>query len=252
MQISGHTYLVTGGASGLGAAAARHLAIAGANVVVLDLNHAAGEALCAELPAALFAAADVADATAVEQALAATRARFGALHGVVNCAGTAVVEKTVSRRGAHSLEGFQRVLQTNLVGSFNVARLASVLMAENPPNAEGERGVIVHTASIAAYEGQVGQVAYAAAKAGIVGMTLPMARDLAPLGIRVVTIAPGVFDTPLLATLPAPAVEALAQQSPFPQRLGKPAEFAALVAHVLENPMLNGAVLRLDAGLRMG
>ncbi|HXF62833.1 MAG TPA: SDR family NAD(P)-dependent oxidoreductase [Caldilineaceae bacterium] len=252
MQLADHTFLITGGGSGLGAATARRLAHAGANVIVLDLNRAAGEALSADLPAAHFIAADVTDPDAVIQALTVVRERTGALHGIVNCAGTATVEKTFGRRGPHSLEHFQQIIQTNLVGSFNVARLAAGLMAENAPNAEGERGVIIHTASIAAYEGQVGQVAYAAAKAGIVGMTLPMARDLGPLGIRVVTIAPGVFDTPLLATLPAPAVAALAAQAPFPQRLGRPPEFAALVAHVLENPMLNGAVLRLDAGLRMG
>lgn len=251
MQLAEHTFLITGGGSGLGAATARRLAQAGAQVIVLDLNRAAGEALCAELPMAHFIAADVTDPDAVAQALDVVRERTGALHGLINCAGTATVEKTFGRRGAHSLERFQQVIQTNLVGSFNVARLAAGMMAENAPNTEGERGVIVHTASIAAYEGQAGQVAYAAAKAGIVGMTLPMARDLGPLGIRVVTIAPGVFDTPLLATLPAPAVAALAAQSPFPQRLGQPSEFAALVVHVLENPMLNGAVLRLDAGLRM-
>jgi NAD(P)-dependent dehydrogenase (short-subunit alcohol dehydrogenase family) len=252
MQLDNITVLITGGSSGLGAATARYLAQAGAAITVVDLNQAAGEMLCAQLPQALFVAADVTDPAAVEQAIAAIRARFGALHALVNCAGTAVVEKTLGRRGPHSLESFGRVVQTNLVGSFNTARLAAAAMAENEPNAAGERGVIIHTASIAAYEGQMGQVAYAAAKAGIVGMTLPMARDLGSLGIRVVAIAPGVFDTPLLSTLPAPAVEALAAQAPFPSRLGRPEEFAALVAHVLENPMINGAVLRLDGGLRMG
>jgi NAD(P)-dependent dehydrogenase (short-subunit alcohol dehydrogenase family) len=251
MQIADRTFLITGGGSGLGAATARHLAQLGARVAIVDINRSVGEAVCAELPAAHFIHADITNGAAVEEAVAATRGHFGALHGVVNCAGTAVVEKTLSRRGAHSLESFQRVIQVNLVGSFNVARVAAAAMADNPPDAEGERGVIVFTASIAAYEGQVGQAAYAAAKGGIVSLTLPMARDLSTYGNRVVTIAPGVFDTPLLATLPAPAIDALAQQSPFPKRLGRPAEFAALVAHVFENPMLNGAVIRLDGGLRM-
>lgn len=251
MQLPNRTFLVTGGGSGLGAATVRHLARAGANVALIDLNRPVGEALAAQLPTAYFVHADITHAGAVQEAIADVRSRFGALHGVVNCAGMAVVEKTLSRRGAHSLASFERVVQVNLLGSFNVARLAAEALAANDPNEEGERGVIIFTASIAAYEGQVGQVAYAAAKGGIVSMTLPMARDLSAYGIRVVTVAPGVFDTPLLATLPAPAIEALAQQSPFPKRLGRPDEFAALVAHIIENPMLNGAVIRLDGGLRM-
>lgn len=251
MQIQNRTFLIAGGGSGLGAATARHLAQAGAKIVIVDMNRSLGEALAAELPDAHFICADITQAEAVEQAVAEGRVYNGALHGVVNCAGTAIVEKTLGRRGAHSLESFQRVIQVNLVGSFNVARVAAAAMAENTPDADGERGVIVFTASIAAFEGQIGQAAYAAAKGGIAGLTLPMARDLASYGIRVVTIAPGVFDTPLLATLPAPAVEALAQQSPFPKRLGQPTEFAALVAHICENRMLNGVVIRLDAALRM-
>jgi len=251
MQISQRTFLITGGGSGLGAATARHLAHLGSNVAILDINTEQGEEVAAGLPNARFIHADITQAAAVEAALDQVRAHFGALHGVVNCAGTAVVEKTISRSRPHGLESFERVLRVNLVGSFNVARIAAAALAQNEANAEGERGVIIFTASIAAYEGQMGQVAYAAAKGGIVSMTLPMARDLAAHGIRVVTIAPGVFDTPLLATLPAPAIEALAQQAPFPKRLGRPAEFAALVAAIVENPLLNGEVIRLDGGLRM-
>ncbi len=251
MQIANHTFLVTGGGSGLGAATARHLAQAGANIAIIDLNRSAGEALCTELPSAHFVHADITQPESVEQAVAETRATFGALHGVVNCAGMAIAEKTLSRRGPHSLDSFQRVIQVNLVGSFNVARIAAAAMSDNEPNAQGERGCIIFTASIAAYDGQMGQPAYAAAKGGIVSLTLPMARDLAGYGIRVMTIAPGVFNTPLLGTLPAPALEALAQQTPFPKRLGQPDEFAALVASIIENPMLNGEVIRLDGGLRM-
>jgi NAD(P)-dependent dehydrogenase (short-subunit alcohol dehydrogenase family) len=252
MQIQDQVMLVAGGGSGLGAATVRCLAAQGARAVVADLNATAATALCTEIgDQARFVATDVTDPASVEAALAAAAA-MGTLRGVINCAGIALAEKTLSRRGPHTLDSFQRVIQTNLVGSFNVARLAAAIMAENPPDAEGERGVIVHTASIAAYEGQAGQVAYAAAKAGIVGMTLPMARELGPYGIRVVTIAPGVFDTPLLASLPEAARSALAEQVPFPPRLGRPEEFAALVAHCIANPMLNGAVLRLDGGLRMG
>jgi NAD(P)-dependent dehydrogenase (short-subunit alcohol dehydrogenase family) len=251
MVIRDQLFLVAGGGSGLGAATVRHLAAQQATVVVADLNPTAGKALCAELgPRALYVPTDVTDADQVQAALQ-TALAHGPLRGAINCAGIALAEKTLGRRGPHSLESFQRVIQTNLIGTFNVARLAAAAMAGNAPTEEGERGVIVHTASIAAYEGQAGQVAYAAAKAGIVGMTLPMARELAPHAIRVVTVAPGVFDTPLLASLPEPARRTLAEQVPFPARLGHPDEFATLVLHILQNPMLNGTVIRLDGALRM-
>jgi NAD(P)-dependent dehydrogenase (short-subunit alcohol dehydrogenase family) len=176
---------------------------------------------------------------------------FGGLHGAISCAGIATVEKTYGKRGVHSLELFQRVIQVNLVGTFNVIRLAAAAMAQNEPEEDGERGVIVNTASVAAYDGQIGQVAYSASKGGIVGMTLPIARDLAPIGIRVVTIAPGIFETPLMAGLPEAARVSLGQQVPFPSRLGRPEEYAALVAHIVENRMLNGEVIRLDGAIRM-
>ncbi len=252
MKINGHTFLISGGGSGLGAATARRLAAQGANVLIADINDAAGTLLCQELGAnARYVHTDVRDEANVGQAVATTTAVFGALHGAVNCAGIATAEKTLSRRGPHTLTGFTNVVVVNLIGAFNVARLAAAAMADNPANPDGERGVIVNTASIAAYEGQVGQVAYAASKGGIVGMTLAMARDLAAYGIRVMTIAPGVFDTPLLAGLPAAARAALAAQIPFPPRLGQPDEYAALVTHIMENVMLNGEVIRLDGALRM-
>lgn len=252
MELSQKCILVSGGASGLGHATATLLCQMGAQVVIADRAVDAGQAAAAEIGSqALFVPADVADESAVHNAVTSAVAHFGALHGAVNCAGIGLAERLLSRRGPHELSSFVKTLEVNLIGTFNLLRLAAAAMAGNEPDAGGERGVIVNTASIAAFDGQIGQVAYAAAKAGIVGMTLPAARDLAVHGIRVVTIAPGVFDTPLLAALPEAARTALAQQVPFPPRLGQPAEYAALVAHIFENPMLNGEVIRLDGALRM-
>ncbi len=245
-------FLISGGGSGLGAATAQRLVEAGGNVVLADVNPAAGEATAAALGMfARFAPTDVTSEAAVQAAVDLARAEFGGLHGAVCCAGIASVEKTYGKRGAHPLELFERVIRINLLGTFNVIRLCAAAMADNEPLESGERGVIVNTASVAAFDGQVGQAAYSASKGGIVGMTLPIARDLAPLGIRVVTIAPGIFETPLLAGLPEAARQSLGQQVPFPSRLGRPAEFAALVAHIVENQMLNGEVIRLDGAIRM-
>ena len=246
MRIEGAGALVAGGASGLGAATARRLAGAGARVTIADLNAEKGEALAAELGAA-FARCDVTDAAQVQAAVDAA----GDLRVSVCCAGVGWAEKTAGRRGPHSFEPFQTVITVNLIGTFNVLRLASAAMLGNEPDGEGERGVCVNTASIAAYDGQIGQLAYAASKGGIVGMTLPAARDLASSGIRVVTIAPGLFDTPLLAGLPEEARVALGEQVPHPHRLGRPEEYGDLAAHIVANPMLNGEVIRLDGALRM-
>jgi NAD(P)-dependent dehydrogenase (short-subunit alcohol dehydrogenase family) len=246
MRIEGAGALVAGGASGLGAATARRLAAAGARVTIADLNAEKGEALAAELGAG-FAACDVTDA---DQVGAAVRAA-GELRISVCCAGVGWAEKTAGRRGPHSFEPFQTVITVNLIGTFNVLRLAAAAMLASEPDGEGERGVCVNTASIAAYDGQIGQLAYSASKGGIVGMTLPAARDLAQAGIRVVTIAPGLFDTPLLAGLPEEARAALGEQVPHPHRLGRPDEYGELAAHIVENPMLNGEVIRLDGALRM-
>lgn len=252
MEIAGTTVVVTGGASGLGRATVELLHARGASVVVLDLGRSAGAEVARALgDRALFTPADVTRAEEVTAALDQAVARFGAIHGLVNCAGVAIAQKTLSRRGPHDLEGFTFVIQVNLVGTFNCIRLAAPHMAKNPPNPDGERGVIVNTASVAAFDGQIGQAAYSASKGGIVGLTLPVARDLAEVGIRVCTIAPGLFDTPLMAMLPEPARESLAKQVPFPPRLGRPPEYAALVAHIFENPMLNGETIRLDGALRM-
>jgi len=252
VQIAGHTFLVTGGASGLGAATARRLIQAGGNVVICDVGAEAGTKLAAEMGAsALFAAADVTDESQVTQAVAAARKKFGALHGVVSCAGIAPGERVLGKSGLHRLETFRRALEVNLVGTFNVLRLAAQAMAENAPDAEGERGIIINTASIAAFDGQVGQVAYSASKAGVAGLTLPAARELARFGIRVMTIAPGIFETPMMAGMSEDVRAALAAQVPFPPRLGRPEEFAALVEHIIANPMLNGEVIRLDGALRM-
>lgn len=253
MQIAGKTFLVTGGGSGLGAASARLLVERGGQVVLIDVNATAGEQMSTELgDRARFVRTDVSSEDDVKMAVATAQRVFGGLHGVVNCAGIAVAEKVIGKRGVHDLGAFVRVLQVNLVGTFNVIRLAVEVMAQNEPGDSGERGVIVNTASVAAYDGQVGQAAYAASKGGVAAMTLPLARDLAPLGIRVMTIAPGIFATPMLAGLPEAAQASLAQQVPFPQRLGRPAEYAALVEHIIENQMLNGEVIRLDGAIRMG
>jgi NAD(P)-dependent dehydrogenase (short-subunit alcohol dehydrogenase family) len=252
MQPRQHTFFVTGGGSGLGAACVREFATAGANIVLADINAETGEALTAELgEQVVFAKTDVTDEESVKAALAIAKERFGGLHVAINCAGIGTAERVLGKTGPHSLASFSRVISVNLIGTFNVSRLAAALIAEGQPNESGERGVIINTASIAAFDGQIGQAAYSASKGGIVGMTLPLARDLARHGIRVVTIAPGIFDTPLLAGLPEPARASLGQQVPFPPRLGRPSEYAALAHHIVVNEMLNGEVIRLDGGLRM-
>ncbi|MBK7815538.1 MAG: SDR family NAD(P)-dependent oxidoreductase [Rhodocyclaceae bacterium] len=252
MRIAASTFLVTGGASGLGAAAARRLVEAGGQVLLADLNRQAGDALVAELGArAAFHETNITDEASAKAAVRAALTAFGRLDGLVNCAGIVAGEKIVGKDGPHSLETFRRVIDINLVGSFNMIRLAAEVMAGNEPNADGERGVIVNTASVAAYEGQLGQAAYAASKGGIVAMTLPIARELARSGIRVMTIAPGIMETPMLLGMAPEVQESLGKMVPFPPRLGRPAEFAALVAHIVENPYLNGEVIRLDGAIRM-
>jgi len=252
MRIEGRTFLVSGGASGLGGATARMLASAGANVLILDVNAELGEHLAGELsPRARFVRTDVSREEDVARAVSLARGSFGGLHGAVNAAGIAAAEKVLGKAGPHPLELFERTVRVNLTGTFNVIRLAAEAMATAEPADSGERGVIVNTASVAAFDGQIGQAAYSASKGGIVGMTLPIARELARHGIRVVTIAPGIFDTPLLAGLPEAARLSLGQQVPFPSRLGRPDEYAALVRHIIENEMLNGEVIRLDGALRM-
>lgn len=252
MQIESSVFLITGGGSGLGAAAARDLAARGARVVLADINRPAGEVLATELgPNVRFIATDVTSETDGQAAVRCALDSFGGLHGLVNCAGIAPGEKVVGREGPHRLESFARAININLIGVFNMTRLAAAAMVTQAPDAEGERGVIVNTASIAAFDGQIGQAAYAASKAGVVGMTLPIARELARFGVRVVTIAPGIFETPMMAGMPRETSEALGRSVPFPSRLGRPAEFAALVRHICENSMLNGEVIRLDGALRM-
>jgi NAD(P)-dependent dehydrogenase (short-subunit alcohol dehydrogenase family) len=243
--------VVTGGASGLGAATARMLAASGARVVIADVNEAAGTEIAVELgPATRFARVDVTDEKSVRDGLAIA-AELGTLRGAVNAAGVVLAEKVLGKSGPHTLDAFMRIVNINLGGTFNVIRLASAIMAASQPASSGERGVIVNTASVSAFEGQIGQAAYSASKGGIVGMTLPVARELARHGIRVVTIAPGIFDTPLMASLPQAARESLADQVPYPPRLGRPSEYAALVKHIIENEMLNGEVIRLDGAIRM-
>ncbi|MBC8098474.1 MAG: 3-hydroxyacyl-CoA dehydrogenase [Armatimonadetes bacterium] len=252
MKIQGMTALVTGGASGLGGATATRLVQHGANVIIVDLNVEQGAALAAQLGVQTrFVQADVSNEAQMQSALQTAVEAFGGLQVLVNCAGIGAAIKTTGKDGAHPLDAFERVIRVNLIGTFNCIRLAATLMSENTPNAQGERGVIINTASVAAFDGQMGQAAYAASKGGIVGMTLPIARDLARSGIRVMTIAPGLFDTPLLAALPQPARLSLGQQVPFPSRLGDPAEYAHLAHAIIENPMLNGEVIRLDGGIRM-
>ena len=252
MDLNGAGALVAGGASGLGAATARALAARGARVALLDRDREAAEALARELGGDASAhAADVTSESEVEAAIDASWRALGELRVVVSCAGIGWAEKVVGRGGPAALKPFETVVAVNLIGTFNVLRLAAAAMAENEPDAEGGRGVIVMTASIAAYDGQVGQTAYAASKGGVVSLTLPAARDLARSGIRVCTIAPGTFDTPLLAALPEDARAALGRQVPFPARLGEPDEFAALACHIAENGMLNGETIRLDGALRM-
>lgn len=253
MKIEKSTFVISGASSGLGAATARLLSAAGGNVVLADMNQQAGEALQAELGAnALFVQTDVTNEESAKGAISATLSKFGGLHGLVNCAGIAPGEKVVGKKGPHRLESFARCININLVGTFNMIRLAAEAMLQGDPNENGERGIIINTASIAAFEGQIGQAAYAASKAGIVGLTLPVAREFAPNGIRVMAIAPGIFDTAMMAAMPDNVCEALAKMIPFPSRFGKPEEFAALAKHIIENVMLNGDVIRIDGAIRMG
>ncbi len=252
MQLKSSTFVVTGGASGLGAATVRMIVAGGGNAVIADLKEAEGRALEHELGAhASFVRTDVTDEAAAKAAVAAAVDGFGGLHGLVNCAGIVHGEKVVGKEGPHALASFVRTINVNLIGTFNVARLAAEAMARNASNSEGERGVIVNTASVAAYDGQIGQAAYSASKAGIVGMTLPMARDLARSGIRVMTIAPGIFETPMVGQIAADIAAALGKMVPFPPRLGRPSEFASLVREIIQNVMLNGEVIRLDGAIRM-
>jgi NAD(P)-dependent dehydrogenase (short-subunit alcohol dehydrogenase family) len=252
MELAGSTFIVTGGASGLGAATARMVVEGGGNVVIADLKENEGEALARELgSAAAFVRTDVTDEASAQTAVAAAADRLGGLHGLVNCAGIVSGEKVVGKDGAHSLAGFVRTININLIGTYNMIRLAAAAMAKNTPNAEGERGVIVNTASVAAFDGQMGQAAYSASKAGVAGMTLPIVRDLSRNGIRVMTIAPGLFETPMVGQIPPEIAESLGKMVPFPPRLGRPEEFAQLVASVVQIPMLNGTTIRLDGAIRM-
>ncbi|UVA78543.1 SDR family NAD(P)-dependent oxidoreductase [Pandoraea commovens] len=249
MEIQGNVFLITGGASGLGAAAARWLAGLGAKVVLADVNVDEGEALAEKL-GGKFVKCDVTREDDGKAAVAAAQA-LGGLRGLVNCAGIAIGSKTVGRDGPHPLDAFARVIQINLIGTFNMIRLAATAMSQGEPNGEGERGVIVNTASVAAYDGQMGQAAYAASKGGVASLTLPVARDLSRSGIRVMTIAPGIFETPMMLAMPAEVQASLGQMVPFPPRLGRPAEYAMLVEQIVRNPMLNGEVIRLDGAIRM-
>jgi NAD(P)-dependent dehydrogenase (short-subunit alcohol dehydrogenase family) len=252
MNIKGKSALVSGGASGLGAATVRMLVSQGAKVVIADVNDNAGQKLGQELGSAVaFVKTDVTNTDQVRVAVAEAAAKFGGLHIAVTAAGIGVAEKLLGKEGPHDLQRYLRVIQVNLVGTFDVIRQSAELMSRNAPDEDGARGVVVTTASVAAFDGQIGQVAYSASKGGIVGMTLPLARELARFGIRVVTIAPGIFDTPLLGALPEPARRSLSEQVPFPKRLGQPREYSALVQHIVENNMLNGETIRLDGAIRM-
>ncbi len=252
MQLANTIALITGGASGLGLATAKRFVKHGAKVTICDLPSSAGDDIAAELgDSCIFCPTDVTSEDGVSEAIAKTKEAFGGLNAVVNCAGIAVAIKTISRKGPHPLHLFERVLNVNVGGTFNVIRLASELMSANEPNAGGERGVIINTASVAAYDGQIGQAAYAASKGAVVGMTLPIARDLARFGIRVCTIAPGLFKTPMLAGLPDKVQNELAATVPFPNRLGDPDEYGQLAQSIVENAMLNGEVIRLDGAIRM-
>jgi len=252
MQIKDKVFLVTGAGSGLGAAVARMLTDEGASVLAIDVNASAGEKTAAELGGkARFFRADV---TSEADGLAAVRhaeEMFGGIHGLVNCAGIAPGERVIGRDGPHGLDSFVRTIAVNLVGTFNMLRLAAGVMVKGEPDADGERGIIVNTASIAAFDGQIGQAAYAASKGGVAALTLPVARELARHGVRVATIAPGIFETPMMAAMPQEVRDALGASVPFPPRLGRPAEYAGLVRHICENTMLNGEVIRLDGALRM-
>ncbi|MFO1320310.1 MAG: 3-hydroxyacyl-CoA dehydrogenase [Burkholderiales bacterium] len=252
MDIRNSVFLVTGGSSGLGEATVQLIVAGGGKAVIADVNKSMGEALAARLGAsARFVECDVTSEEHARRAVDTAVSAFGGLHGLVNCAGVGVPGKVLGKEGPLPLDKFNKIVQINLIGTFNMIRLAAEAMAKGPANAAGERGVIINTASVAAYDGQIGQPAYAASKAGVVGMTLPIARELARFGIRVVTIAPGLFETPMMAGLPDEAQKSLAQQVPFPSRLGRPAEYAALAEHVIRNEMLNGETIRLDGAIRM-
>lgn len=252
MKIQNKTFMITGGSSGLGAATAQVIVSGGGNVVLIDVNGPQGDAFAKQLGTqARFCKADVTSEADVNAAIAVALSSFGGLHGAVNCAGVGAPAKVLGKEGPHPLDVFQRIVNINLIGTFNVIRLTAVAMASNQPDEGGERGVIINTSSVAAYEGQIGQAAYSASKGGVNAMTLPIARELARSGIRVVTIAPGLFDTPMMKGLPDAARESLGQQVPFPSRLGHPDEYAALAKHIIENTMLNGSVLRLDGAIRM-
>ena len=252
MRIEGSTFLITGGGSGLGAATARRLAADGGNVVLADVDEDGGAAVAEQVgDRARFVTTDVTVADSVRAAVDTAVSAFGGLRGLINCAGVGPAMKVLGRKGTHPLDAFARAVEINLIGTFNAIRLAGAAMAGNDPEDSGERGVIVNTASVAAFDGQIGQAAYSASKGGVVSMTLPIAREFAEHGIRVLTIAPGIFDTPMLAGLPEKARASLGQQVPFPPRLGRPDEYAALVAHIVTNEVLNGEVIRLDGAIRM-
>ncbi len=249
MDIKGNVFIVTGGASGLGAGTARMLAEAGGKVVIADLNEAAGTALAKEL-GGQFVKCDVSTEADGQAAVDAAQ-KLGRLAGLVNCAGIAVASKTVGKNGPHPLDAFEKTIRVNLIGTFNMIRLAAAAMVQNTPDTEGERGVIINTASVAAFDGQIGQAAYAASKGGVVGMTLAIARDLARDGVRCMTIAPGLFETPMLLGMPQEVQDALGKMVPFPPRLGRPAEYAKLAQAIIGNTMMNGEVIRLDGAIRM-
>jgi NAD(P)-dependent dehydrogenase (short-subunit alcohol dehydrogenase family) len=252
MNIQNKTFIVTGGASGLGFATAKMIIENGGNAVLLDINAVSGEEAETHLGKnAKFVQTDVSSEESVKNAISIAQSTYGGLNGAINCAGIGPAERVVGRNGAHSLASFTKTITVNLIGSFNVIRLVSEVLQNNEPSEDGERGILVSTASAAAFDGQIGQAAYSASKGGIVAMTLPIARELAKMGIRVMTIAPGLFETPLLAGLPEEARISLGQQVPFPSRLGQPFEYANLVKHIIENQMLNGEVIRLDGAIRM-
>jgi NAD(P)-dependent dehydrogenase (short-subunit alcohol dehydrogenase family) len=252
MDVKDAVVMITGGGSGLGAASAREFARGGARIVIVDLASSPALQVIKELGnQAIFAPADVTSETQVQDAINAASEKFGGIHVLINCAGIATAERILTREGPASLRRFTKIIEVNLIGTFNVIRLVAAAMAKNGGNQDGERGVVINTASVAAFEGQIGQAAYSASKGGVMAMTLPIARDLASIGVRVCTIAPGTFETPMLATLPEPVRKALEANIPFPQRLGKASEYAMLARQIVENPMLNGETIRLDGALRM-
>jgi len=254
MQVNNQTFLITGGASGLGQACARRLVQHGGRVVIADLNEAAGNSLVSELGAerAAFYATDVTSAASGQAAVDLALQKFGGLQGLINCAGILGASRVLGKQGPHDLDLFRRVIEVNLIGTFNMIRLAALAMSKGSPNAEGERGVIVCTASVAVEDGQIGQAAYSASKGGVAAMTLPIAREFGQHGIRIVSVAPGVFETAMMQNAPAAVRDSLAAQIPFPPRFGRPEEFAQLVQQIFENPYFNGSLLRLDGAIRMG